>query len=115
MKGDFKTITAMISLAILASSLLVMTGCSSEQGDDLHDHSVEIEGKEMKLLTVREVAELWEIDPELLLSKMITEFGLQKNYTVDTVLEEIRVEYPFSPALVKDLAEEIKTGSVEDE
>jgi hypothetical protein len=92
--------------------LVVITGCASDQehDDELHDHSIEIEGKEMKLLTVQEVADLWEIDSEVLLSTIIIEFDLKGNYTVDTVLEDIREEYPFSPAIIKDIAEEIKIG-----
>ena len=74
-----------------------------------HDHSVEIEGSAMKSLTVQEMADLWEIDAETLLLEIIAEFELQGNYTVDTILEEIReAEYKFSPAIIKDLAEEIK-------
>jgi len=80
-----------------------------EHLDDEHDHSVEIEGSEVRLLTVQEVADLWEIDAEVLLSEIIAEFELQGDYTVDTILEEIRdAEYKFSPAIIKDLAEEIK-------
>ena len=77
--------------------------------DHEHDHSVEIEGSEMKNLTVKEVADLWEIDAKILLSEIITEFDLKGDYTINTVLEEIRdTEYKFSPAIIKDLAEEIK-------
>ena len=74
-----------------------------------HDHSVEIDGKEMKSLTIQEIADLWEIDSETLLSKIIEEFELKNDYTVDTVLDAMRAEYPFSPAAIKDIAEELKT------
>ena len=74
-----------------------------------HDHSVEIEGSEMKRLTIQEVADLWEIDSEKLLDGIIQEFDLKGNYTTETTLEYIRdEEYKFSPAIIKDLAEEIK-------
>lgn len=76
-----------------------------------HDHSVEIEGSAMKNLTVQEVADLWKIDSEVLLLKIRAEFELQGDYAVETTLEEIRnAEYKFSPAIIKDLAEEIKQG-----
>jgi len=75
-----------------------------------HDHFVEIEGSAMRALTVQEIADLWEIDSEILLLKIIEEFGLQGDYAVDTILDEIREsEYKFSPAMIKDFAEEIKT------
>ncbi len=95
-----------LSLLIGVVALILIAGCSLEH--DEHEHSVEIEGKEMKLLSVQEVADLWEIDSEVLLSRIITEFDLKESYTVDTILEDIREEYAFSPALIKDIAEEIK-------
>ena len=81
-----------------------------EEHEHEHDHSVEIEGKEMKSLTIQEIADLWEIDSETLLSKIIEEFEFENDYTVDTVLDAMRGEYPFSPAAIKDIAEELKTG-----
>ncbi len=95
-------------LSICMLLLVAFSGCVS---DHEHDHSVEIEGSEMKLLTVQEVADLWEIDSEILLSGIIAEFNLKGDYTVNTVLEDMREEYAFSPAQIKDMAEEIKTGS----
>ena len=94
--------------------VVLLMGCVSEHDTELHDHSVEIEGKDMKLLTVQEVADLWEIDSEVLLEEMTQEFDLKENYTVDSVLEDIREEYPFSPAIIKDMTEDIKQG-VQDE
>ncbi|MCK4927288.1 MAG: hypothetical protein KAS11_02390 [Candidatus Aenigmarchaeota archaeon] len=103
-----KKIVLLIGLALLAA----LSGCVSDyEHDDEHDHSVEIEGSEMKFLTVQEVADLWEIDAEILLAGIIAEFDLKGNYTVDTVLEDMRDEYAFSPAQIKDMAEEIKAGS----
>lgn len=84
-----------------------------EHNDELHHHSVEIEGKDLKLLTIREIANLWKIDSEILLSKIIMEFGLEKSYTIDTVLEHFREEYAFSPALIKDITEEVKQQNVQ--
>lgn len=91
--------------------LISVSGCTAEH-DDEHDHSVEIEGSEMKSLTVQEVAELWEIDSGILLSEIIEEFDLKESYTVDSVLEDMRDEYAFSPAMIKDMAEEIKQQGV---
>ncbi len=96
-----------IMLFVCLFILVAISGCTAEHEHD-DEHSVEIEGKDMKFLTVQDVAELWEIDPEVLLTRIMTEFDLDGNYTVDTVLEDIRDEYSFSPALIKDMAEEIK-------
>ena len=89
--------------------LIALVGCTSHQlNDELHDHSVEIEGKEMKILSVKQVADLWQIDSEILLDRIIKKFDLKGNYTINSILEDIRLEYKFSPAQIKDLAEEIK-------
>jgi len=107
--------TTTFSLIIIAIILIGVMGYSSysefdEHGDE-HDHSVEIEGKEMRSLTVQEVADLWGIDSEILLSKITEEFSLEENYHTTSVLDDIREEYKFSPAQIKDFAEEIKTGN----
>lgn len=93
--------------------LIAVSGCIDDghEHDDDHDHSVEIEGSEMKQLTVQQVADLWEIDSQKLLDKIVEEFEFKGNYTTETVLEDMRLEYKFSPAIIKDLAEETKLES----
>ena len=76
--------------------------------DHEHDHSVEIEGSEIKQLTIQQIANLWQIDSQELLNAIIQEFDFQENYTTETILEDMRVEYKFSPAIIKDIAEEMK-------
>ena len=117
-----------ILIAVMVVVLIAVAGCTAEnptvveevdegmieeaneEHEHEHDHSVEIEGSEMKALSVQEVAALWEIVSEVLLSKIIAEFDLQKEYDINTTLEEIRqAEYKFSPAIIKDLAEEAKS------
>ena len=97
-----------IVLLIGLGVLIAIAGCLTEHEEHEHDHSVEIEGSEMRSLTVQEVADLWEIDANLLLSGIIAEFDLKETYTVNTVLDEMREEYKFSPAIIKDMAEELK-------
>ena len=110
-----------MKLTLLVISLVLMialVGCASNHNHDddhVHDHSVEIDGKDLRTLTVQEVAELWEIDSEVLLSGMILEFKLKGTYTVDSNLEDIRNEYKFSPALIKDMAEDIKQQGTQNE
>ena len=103
-----KKIVYIITLLVL---IVVVSGCTTEHEhdhDDEHDHSVEIEGSDMKLLSVQDVADLWEIDSEVLLLRIVLEFDMKGSYTVDSVLEDMREEYKFSPAQIKDMAEEIK-------
>jgi len=75
-----------------------------------HDHSVEIEGSKMKQLTIQQIADLWQINSDILLNGIIQEHSFQENYTTETILEDMRYEYKFSPAVIKDIAEEIKQG-----
>ena len=114
MKKEIVFGTLLIALVII-SIFFIINYSNDKHGDEAHNHSIEIEGKDMKFLTVREIADLWEIDSGVLLSKIITEFELKENYTVDTILEDIREEYAFSPALIKDLAEEIKQQGIQNE
>ena len=96
-------------LVVIVGTLFGIFGyLSSIDEHDEHDHSVEIEGKDMRLLSVQRVADLWEIDSGVLLERIIQEFDLKESYTTGSILEDIRLEYSFSPALIKDMAEEIK-------
>ena len=106
---------ALLVVLVIIAIFFIVNYSNDEHDDELHEHSVEIEGKDLKYLTVRAVADLWEIDSEVFLSRIITEFELKENYTVDTVLEDIREEYAFSPALIKDMAEEIKQQGMQNE
>ena len=109
------TISILIAITVIligTMGYLSYSDFEEHEHDEEHAHSVEIEGKDMKSLTVQEVANLWEIDEEILLLKIITEFSLERDYTADTVLEDIREEYAFSPAIIKDMAEEIKKGDL---
>ena len=109
------TIFSLIAISIILIGIMGYLSFSESEGhehDDEHDHSVEIKGKEMRYLKVGEIANLWDINGEMLLSRIIEEFGLEGDYNVDDVLEDIRQEYKFSPAQVKNMAEEIKQGSL---
>ncbi len=115
-----KKITIFVLVMIIGSlfgifGYLSYSNFEEHEHEDGHEHSVEIEGNEMKLLTVQEVADLWEIDSNVLLSRMVIEFNLEESYTGDSVLEDIREEYAFSPALIKDIAEELKRGDLQNE
>ncbi|MCK5625065.1 hypothetical protein KAI04_04450 [Candidatus Pacearchaeota archaeon] len=100
---------------ILIGTLGYLSYSDFEEHEHGDEHSVEIEGKEVKDLTVQQVADLWEINSEILLFKIVNEFELEVSYTTNTVLDVIRDEYAFSPALIKDMAEEIKQENLQNE
>ncbi len=83
--------------------------------DHEEEYSIEISGEELKTYTIQEIADMWGIDAEELLAGIIQEFSLKSDYTVNNVLDSLRAEYKFSPALVKDIAEEIKLGTSDSE
>ena len=91
---DKIVIFGLIGIAIILIGAMGYLSYSDieEHGDD---YSVEIEGSEMKELTVQEVADLWEINSEALLSRIILEFDLNETYNIADNLEHIREEYPF--------------------
>ena len=112
-------------IALLATSLifttLLLAGCAptipatvanagspAVTTSEDHEYSVEIEGSEMKKLTIKQVAAMWGIDAQKLLNTVTAEFKLKNSFNTDTVLDDMRSEYKFSPAMVKDIAERIK-------
>jgi len=107
-------IFSLIAISVILFGIFGYLSYSEDEGHE-HEHSVEIEGKDVGDLTVQEIADLWEIDSEVLLFRIVNEFNLEKNYNVNSVLEDIREEYKFSPAQVKDIAEEIKQEGLQNE
>jgi hypothetical protein len=83
-----------------------------DENQDEHEeiYSVEISGQDMKKLTIKEIADLWEIDADELLNALIDEFSLQEDYSSSDTLDILRAEYRFSPSEAKAVAESIKIG-----
>lgn len=83
----------------------------TENSNEEGEYSVEISGSDLKKLSVREVADLWEIDANVLLVSIIKKFNLKNQYSTNNKIDDLRVEYKFSPAQIKEIAEEIKASS----
>jgi len=104
--------------AMLIFTAALFTGCTASATSDTatpaaaavveHEHSVEIEGSAMRSMTVKQIADLWEIDAEKLLGKIVEEFSLQNTYSINSTLDDMRNENKFSPAAIKDIAENLK-------
>ena len=112
------TIFILITISVIligTMAYLSYLNLEEHEHDDGHEHSVEIEGSELKDLTVQQVADLWGINAEIFLFRIINEFELKGIYTVNSVLEIMRGEYAFSPAIIKDIAEEIKQDGLQNE
>ena len=82
---------------------------SAETEDE--EYSVEVEGDVMKTLSIKQIADLWGIDPQKLLAEIIATYKFKNAYTTDTILGDMRVEYKFSPSQIKEIAEGIMTNS----
>lgn len=80
-------------------------GCKHEEPSE--EHVVEIRGRDMKPLTIREIAELWGIDPNELLDAIVQRFGLLGEYSTESILDDLRAEGLFPPADVKAIADGI--------
>ncbi len=73
------------------------------------EYSVEISGNQLKVMSINEIAQLWEINANSLLQKLKENLLLVNDYTVNSTINELRAEMHFSPSLVKITAEELKT------
>jgi len=75
------------------------------------DYSVEISGSQLKNMTITEIAQLWNIDDNQLLLKLIENLLLEGQYNTQNTINDLRAEMRFSPSLVKMVAEELKIQS----
>jgi hypothetical protein len=98
----------LISALTIAAIVYITQFSPIDHGSEDDLYSVEISGDDMSHLTVQDIADLWEIESEILLTEIINTFELQGEYTTNTTLEEMRKEYAFSPTLIKEIAEKIK-------
>lgn len=109
------TTTSTSNITSVTSTPTTTTETETETEDHVEgdeEYFVEIEGSEMKALSIAQVAKLWEIDAQVLLNEVVKALNLKGNYTVDSVLNDMRVEYKFSPAQIKDVAEAIRAGTL---
>jgi hypothetical protein len=89
---------------------------SEHSEDEAHEeeYSVEISGSELKIMTIAQIANLWEIDAQSLLNATISQLKLSaEEYTVDSTIDELRKESKFAPSQIKEIAESVKTGNVQ--
>jgi len=91
-------------------SPIAITSNTIEENHD-EDYSVEIEGQAIKALTIQEIADLWQINSNTLLNQIISKFNLKEDYATNSIIDDLRTEYKFSPAQIKEIAEEIKSGN----
>jgi len=64
-------------------------------------------------MKINEIVQLWGIDAGELLEGIKNEFKLTQPYTLTNTIDDLRGEYRFSPYQIVEIAERIKTASVE--
>jgi hypothetical protein len=64
-------------------------------------------------MTFEKLAQVWGIDANQLLKGIKNEFKLTQEYNINNTIDDLRGEYRFSPYQIMEIAERIKTASVE--
>jgi hypothetical protein len=90
------------------------SGMRRNSSDNLTGLQTHVSGMEMKTMTIAEIATLWGIDSNSFLAEMTKEFNLQQGeFTTGSTIDDLRGEYRFSPHQIMEIAQRIKTASVE--
>jgi hypothetical protein len=88
-------------------------GRNSLENREMAVNSINLRGREMKTMTIAKIANLWGVDTHQLLEGIKNEFKLNQPYTLTNTIDDLRGEYRFSPYQIMEIAERIKTASVE--
>ena len=88
-------------------------GMGRNSSDNISGLQVHLSGREMKTMTITELATLWGINADELLNRIQNEFELSQQYSVKSTIDDLRGEYRFSPYQIMEIAERINTTSVE--
>ena len=88
-------------------------GMRRNSPDNLTGSQAHVSGMEMKTMTIEKLAQVWEIDANQLLKGIKNEFKLTEEYNINNTIDDLRGEYRFSPYQIMEIAQRIKTASVE--
>jgi hypothetical protein len=90
------------------------SGMGRNSSDDISGLQAHVSGMEMKTMTIEDIAALWGIDAVELLEGIQNAFGLTQGYDISSsTIDDLRREYRFSPHQIMEIAQRIKTASVE--
>jgi len=88
-------------------------GMRRNSSDNISGLQAHVNGMEMKTMTIADIAALWGIDDGELLDGIKSEFRLTQKYNISNTIDDLRGEYRFSPYQIMEIAQRIKTASVE--
>ena len=89
------------------------SGMRRNSSDNVSGLQAHVSGMEMKTMTIEKLAQVWGIDANQLLKGIKNEFKLTQEYNINNTIDDLRGEYRFSPYQIMEIAERIKTASVE--
>ena len=88
-------------------------GMRRNSSDNISGLQAHVSGMEMKTMTIADIAALWGINSGELLEGIKREFELTQEYNIGNTIDDLRGEYRFSPYQIMEIAQRIKTASVE--
>jgi len=90
------------------------SGMRRNSSDNITGLQAHVNGMEMKTMTIADIAALWGIDAGKLLEEIKNEFELTQEYNyISSTIDDLKGEYRFSPYQIMEIAQRIKTASVE--
>jgi len=89
------------------------SGMGRNSSDNISGLQTHVSGMEMKTMTIADIATLWGINAGKLLDGIQNEFELTQGYNISSTIDDLRVQYRFSPHQIMEIAQRIKTTSVE--
>ena len=89
------------------------SGMRRNSPDNITGLQAHVNGMEMKTMTIADIATLWGVDVGELLEGIKNEFELTQMFDMGSSIDDLREEYRFSPYQIMEIAERIKTASVE--
>ena len=79
------------------------------ENDGISEYPVHINGRDLKIMKISEVAQVWGIDGDGFLAEMTKEFNLQQEYTTDNTIDDLRGEYRFSSYQIMEIVDRINS------
>ncbi len=89
------------------------SGMRRNSSDNIYGLQGHVGGMEMKTMTIADIAVLWGINADELLDEIKNEFELTQEYNSSNTIDDLRGEFRFSPYQIMEIAQRIKTASVE--
>ncbi len=62
----------------------------------------------LKNMTIAKIAELWGVDADTLLTKIVETFNLEEDYTLGSTINDLRSEYHFAPYQIREIIDSLR-------